>query len=194
MKTAESVVPPVFKSDGQVEPSEDLPVSSKALSKSGRARRVEGEPGVRSVAGSMVVAGQETASRQGVWLNCNEKFTPEEESAGVCANPCGVIVQESIPRMQMDRGGADVEESKQKRVRGPSTLTTATEKIEYEVMRTALRNECDTYAKGRAKDSHRCPTRESSESLAARGRRLRSWCCRGEPMEPKELVKRFAEP
>ena len=57
LRTAKSVVPPVFKSDGQVEPTEKVPAGSKSLSESGGARQVEREPGVRSVVGSIVVAG-----------------------------------------------------------------------------------------------------------------------------------------
>ena len=71
----------------------------------------------------------------------------------------------------MDRGEAEAEEARQTRVRGPSILTT---EIEHELMRTALRNACDTYAEGRTEDPHGCLARESSESLAARGRRFPS--------------------
>ena len=74
----------------------------------------------------------------------------------------------------MERGEEEVEEVRQTTVRGPSILTTENERHEYEIMRTALRNGCDTYAEGRTKDSHRCLTRESSESLAARGCRFSS--------------------
>ena len=66
----------------------------------------------------------------------------------------------------MDRGEVQVEEARQTRVRRASILTTDKERNEHEVMRTVLRNWCDSCVKGRAKHSHRCPTREPSGSLA----------------------------
>ena len=76
--------------------------------------------------------------------------------------------QESSPRMQMDRGEVEVEEARQTRVRRASILATDKERNEYEVMRTVLRNWCDSFVKGRAKHSHRCQTSESSGWLAVR--------------------------
>ena len=61
---------------------------------------------------------------------------------------------ESSPRMQMDRGKVEIEEAKQTRERRASVLTTDKEKDEYEVMRTVLRNWCNSCVRGRAKQSH----------------------------------------
>ena len=53
----------------------------------------------------------------------------------------------------MDRGEDEVEEARQTRVRKASILTTDKERNEHAVMRTVLRNWCDSCLKGRAKHS-----------------------------------------
>ena len=163
---------------------------------------VGGRLGVRCVAGSVIADGQVTARSQGVWLICIDEFILDEELAGVIEELLGdnrgfsesrdqkrVCVvrcrehssslspaseQESSPRMQMDRGEVEVEEARQTRTRRASILTTNKERNEYEVMRTVLGNWCDSCVMGRAKHSHRCPTREPSESCAVRDCRVSS--------------------
>ena len=196
MSAAEPMDPPAFKPDVQIKPSEEVPVGSKFLNMSDGAQAVGRRLGARRVAGPIIADGQVTARSQGVWLNCNDEFILDEELAGVIEEPlgdnrafvesrdqkCVCVVrygeqssnlfptneQESSPRMQMDRGEVEVEEARQTRVRRASILTTDQEKDRYEVMRTVLRNWCDSCVKGRAKHSHRCPTNEPSASLAVR--------------------------
>ena len=131
--------------------------------------------------------GQVTARSQGVWLNCNDDFILDEESAGEIEEPLGdnrgflesrdqkcvcVVLcgeqssslfptndQESSPRMQMDRGEVEVEEARQTGTRRASILTTDKERNECAVMRRVLRNWCDSCVKRRAKHSHRCPNK-----------------------------------
>ena len=67
--------------------------------------------------------------------------------------------QESSPRMHMDRGGVEVEEARQTRTKKSFDLQADKERNEYEVMRTVLRDWCGSFAKGRAKHSHGCPTK-----------------------------------
>ena len=194
MSAAKQVDPSAFKPDVQIKRSEEVPVGSKFLNMSDGAQAVGGRLGVRCVAGSIIAEGQVTARSQGVWLNCSDEFILDEELAGVIEEPLGdnrgfiesqeqkcvcVILygeqssslfptseQESSPRMQMERGEVEVEEARQTRVRRASILTTNKERNEYEVMRTVLRDWCNSCAKGRAKHSHGCPTSEPSGSLA----------------------------
>ena len=66
----------------------------------------------------------------------------------------------------MDRGQVEIEEARQTRERRASVFKTDKEKDEYEVMRTVLRNWCNSCVRGRAKQSHRCPTSDTSRSMA----------------------------
>ena len=196
MSAAEPMDPPAFKPDVQINPSEEVPVGSKLLNVGDGAQAVGGRLGVRCVTGSIIADGQVTARSQGVWLTCNDEFILDEESAGEIEEPLGdnrgfiesrdqkcvfVVLygeqsssffptneQQSSPRMQMDRGEVEVEEARQTRVRRASILTTDKERNEYDVMRTVLRNWCDSCVIGRAKRSHRCPTSESSGPSAVR--------------------------
>ena len=81
--------PSSFKPDVQIKPSEDVPVGSKFLNMSNGAQTVGGRLGERCVEGSIIADGQVTARSQGVWLNCNEGFFLDEESAGVIEEPFG---------------------------------------------------------------------------------------------------------
>ena len=81
--------PPAFKSDVQVEPSEEVPVGSKFLNVSGGAQAFGGRLGVRCVAGSVIADGQVTARDQGVWLNRNDEFTLGGELASVTGDLLG---------------------------------------------------------------------------------------------------------
>ena len=65
----------------------------------------------------------------------------------------------------MDKGEVEVEDARQTRERRVWVLTTDKEKDEHEVMRTVLRNWCNSCVRGRAKHSHRCPTSDPSRSL-----------------------------
>ena len=99
----------------------------------------------------------------------------------------------------MDRGEVEVEEARQTRTRRAPILTTNKERNEYEVMRTVLRNWCDSCVKGRAKHSHRCPTSEPSGSLVTRDCKVSSLSTNEnsptvlvllkKPMEWNEIVK-----
>ena len=139
------------------------------------------------MAGSVITDGQLTAKNQGVWLNRNDEFVLDGELASVteellgdhrgfiesrdqknvCAACCPTSEQESSPRMQMDRGKVEIEGARQTRESRGSVLTTDKEKDEYEVMRTVLRNWCNSCVRGRAKQSHRCPTSDPSRPLMA---------------------------
>ena len=182
MSAAKQVDPSAFKPHVQIEPSEEVPVGCKFLSMGDSVQAVGGRLGVRYVAGSIIADGQVTSRSQREWLNCNEGFILDEESASwetiagslnresrnvcVCVVCCreqsSTLFPTSDPRMQMNRGEVEVEEAKQTRVRRASTLTTDKERNEYEVMRPALRNWCGSCAKGRAKHSHECGTSERS--------------------------------
>ena len=72
----------------------------------------------------------------------------------------------------MDRGKVEIEEVRQTRERRASVLTTDKEKDEHEVMRTVLRNWCNSCVRGRAKQSHRCPTSDPSRPLMAKDCRV----------------------
>ena len=72
----------------------------------------------------------------------------------------------------MDRGEVEIEEARQMRGRRASDLTTDREKDEYEVMRTVLRNWCNSCVRGRAKQSHGCPTSAPSRPSMAKDCRV----------------------
>ena len=79
----------------------------------------------------------------------------------------------------MDRGKVEIEEASQTRERRASVLTTDKEKDEYEVMRTVFRNWCNSCVRGRAKQTHRCPTSDPSRPSMAKD-------CRGSIRSVKE--------
>ena len=85
MSAAEPMDPSVFKPDVQIKPSEEVPVGSKFLNMNDDAQAV----GAKCVAGSIIADGQVTARDQGVWLNCNDEFVLDEESAGEIEEPFG---------------------------------------------------------------------------------------------------------
>ena len=89
MSAAKQVDPSAFESDIQIKPSEEVPVGSKFLNMSDGVQAVGGRLGVRCVAESIIADGQVTARSQGVWLNCNEGFTLDVESAGEIEEPLG---------------------------------------------------------------------------------------------------------
>ena len=191
VSAAKQVDPSAFKPDVQIEPPEEVPVGSKFLNKSDGAQVVGRRLGVGRAAGSVVAEGQATARGQRVWLNCDDEFILDGESASVAEESlgdnrgfsesrdqkraCAVChkeqssssfptgEQESSPWMQMDRGEVEVAEAR---------LTTDKEKDEYEAMRTVLRNWCNSCVRGRAKHSHRCPTCDPSRSLMAKDCRV----------------------
>ena len=66
VSVVEELEPLAFKPDVQIEPSEEVPVSSKFLNMSGGTQAVGRRLGVRCVAGSVIADGQMTARDQGV--------------------------------------------------------------------------------------------------------------------------------
>ena len=220
VSTAEPTDTSAFRPDVQIEPSEEVPVGPKFLNMSDAAQAVGGRLGVRRAAGSVIADGQVAARSQGVWLNCNDEFILDGESACVTEEPlgdnrgfielrdqkcvCVCVVcykeqssslfptseQESSPRMQMDRGEVEVKEARQAREKRASVLATDKEKDEYEVMRTVLCNWCDSCVKRRARHSHRCPTSEPSGSLASRDCRVSSRSMNENPPTVMVLFKR----
>ena len=89
VSAAEPMDPLAFKPDVKIEPSEEVPVGFKFLNMNDGAQAVGGRLGVRCVAGSIVADGQVTATSQGVWLNCHDEFSLDEELAGVIEEPLG---------------------------------------------------------------------------------------------------------
>ena len=190
MSAAKQVDLSAFRPDVQIEPSEEVPVGSKFLSMRDGAKAVGGRLGVKCVTGSVFAAEQAMARGQRVWLNCDDEFILDGKSAGVAEESLGdnrgfiesrdqkhvsaacckghscslfsTSEQESSPRMQMDRGKVEIEEARQTRERRASVLTTDEEKDEYGVMRAVWRNWCNSCVRGRAKQSHGCPTSDPS--------------------------------
>ena len=89
VSAVEQVDPPPFKSDVQIEPSEEVPVGSNFLNMSGGAQAVGGRLGVRCVKGSVIADGQVTARDQGVWLIRNDEFVLDGELASVTEESLG---------------------------------------------------------------------------------------------------------
>ena len=83
----EQVDPPAFKSDVQIEPSEEVPVGSKFLNMSAPGSRRKAWSEVRD---RIVIAdGQVTARDQGVWLSRNDEFVLDGELASVTEESLG---------------------------------------------------------------------------------------------------------
>ena len=89
VSASEQVDPPAFKSDVEIEPSEEVPVGSKFLNMSGGVQAVGGRLGVRCVTGSVIADGQVTARDQGVWLSRNDEFVLDGELASVTEESLG---------------------------------------------------------------------------------------------------------
>ena len=131
----------------------------------------------------MLIDGQAVARGQRVWLSCDDGFILDGESASMAEESLGDNREFSESRDQKrawvvcyrknhDKGEDEVEEARETRERRASVLTTDKEKDEYEVMRTVLRNWCNSCVRGRAKHSHRCPTSDPSRSLMAKDCRV----------------------
>ena len=132
MSAAEPMDPQAFKPDVQIEPSEVVPWS-----------KIRGRIDYRCSTGDR----QESGSMTG-----NDEFILEtiagplnRETTDVFSLSITTCEQESRSRMRTDRGEVEVEEARQQRVRRASK-----ERNEYEVIRTVLRNWCDSCVKRRA--------------------------------------------
>ena len=161
---------------------------------------VGGRRGVRRAAGSVIAYEQAMARGQRVWLNCDDELILDDESASVTEESSGdkregslnretenmcvwLVARDNHPVFSQQTSKSRAQgcrwtevrlrsRRRGKRERRASVLTTDKQKDEYEVMRTVLRNWCNSCVRGRAKQSHRCPTSDRSRPSMAKDCRV----------------------